>query len=81
MGNKTVAFVQRTSGYATQTLGFADAAEFGSDAAALAGRAPLHQLLDALALDTDSTMLLAGFDAYAAALVVHNNSKFSAKNS
>ncbi len=84
MADKTVAFVQKTLDYAQANAsfvpGFLDLAEFEADAAALAALAPLHQLLESLALDTDSTMMMAGSDAYAAALVLYNNIKFLAKN-
>ena len=84
MGAKTVDFVQKAYGYASSNPSFVpaflDLAEFAQDSAALAGLAPLHQLLDGLALDTDSTMMLAGSDAYATALVLYNNIKFLAKN-
>ncbi len=84
MGAKTVAFVQKAYDYARNNPsfvpGFLDLDEFARDAAALSGLAPVQQLLDGLALDTDSTVMLAGSDAYAAALVLYNNIKFLAKN-
>lgn len=84
MGPKTVNFVQEAYDYASNNPGFVpafiDLQEFAQDSAALAGLAPIHQLLAGLALDTDSTMMLAGSDAYAAALVLYNNIKFLAKN-
>jgi len=84
MADKTVAFVTKTGDYAAANPGFVpafvDLPEFTQDAAALTGLAPLHQLLEALALDTDSTMMVAGSDAYAAALVLYNNIKFLARN-
>ena len=84
MGPKTVDFVQKAFGYASSNPsfvpGFVDLAEFAHDSAALAGLAPVQKLLDGLALDTESTMMLAGSDAYATALVIYNNVKFLAKN-
>lgn len=84
MGAKTVAFVQKTYDYASSNPsfvpGFLDLEEFARDSAALAGLAPVQQLLAGLALDTESTAMLAGSDAYAAALVLYNNIKFLAKN-
>ena len=84
MGDKTLAFVQKSREYArlnpSFVPAFVDMAEFESDAEALDGLAPVHQLLEALALDTDSTLMLAGSNAYAAALVLYNNIKFLARN-
>lgn len=84
MGDKTVSFVQKAYGYASTNPGFVpaflDLEEFARDTAALDGLAPVQQLLAGLALDTESTMMLAGSDAYAAALVLYNNIKFLAKN-
>ena len=84
MGDQTLAFVLKARDYArldpSFVPGFVDMPEFESDAAALDGLAPLHQLLEALALDTDSTMMLAGSDAYAVALIIYNNIKFLARN-
>lgn len=84
MADKTVAFVQKAYDYARNNPsfvpGFLDLEEFASDSAALTGLTPIHQLLEGLALDSDSTMMLAGSDAYAAALVLYNNIKFLAKN-
>ena len=84
MGPKTVDFVQKAYEYARNNPGFVpvflDLDEFADDSAALNGLTPIHQLLEGLALDADSTMMLAGSDAYAAALVLYNNIKFLAKN-
>ena len=84
MGNKTVSFVQKAYEYARNNASFVpaflDLDEFAADSAALNGLSPIHQLLEGLALDSGSTMMLAGSDAYAAALVLYNNIKFLAKN-
>ena len=84
MGAKTVDFVQKAYGYAQSNPSFVpaflDLDEFARDSEALAGLAPIQQLLDGLALDASSTAMLAGSDAYAAALVLYNNIKFLAKN-
>lgn len=84
MGAKTVDFVQKAYGYAQSNASFVpaflDLDEFARDSEALAGLAPIQQLLDGLALDASSTAMLAGSDAYAAALVLYNNIKFLAKN-
>ena len=84
MGAKTVDFVQKAYGYARNNPKFVpdflDLEEFTRDSAALTGLTPIQQLLAGLALDTESTMMLAGSDAYAAALIIYNNVKFLAKN-
>ena len=84
MGAKTVDFVQKAFGYARSNPkfvpDFVDLDEFDHDLAALKGLSPIQTLLAGLALDTESTMMLAGSDAYAAALVIYNNVKFLAKN-
>ncbi|MDB5267278.1 MAG: hypothetical protein JWP58_318 [Hymenobacter sp.] len=84
MGAKTVEFVQKAYDYASNSPGFVpgflDLEEFAHGTAAVSGLSPVHQLLAGLDFDTDSMMLLAGSDAYAAALVIYNNVKFLAKN-
>ena len=84
MGDKTVAFVQKTREYAIQNPSFVPAfvslADFKIDADALAGLAPLCQQLEGLALDTNSTLMVAGSDAYAEALTIYKNIKFLAEN-
>ena len=84
MGAKTVDFVQKAYDYARNNPSFVpdflDLDEFANDSAALAGLSPIEQLLGGLALDTNSTMMMAGSDAYAASLVLYNNIKFLAKN-
>ena len=84
MADKTVAFVQKTNDYATNNASFVppfvDLAELKQDVAGLTALAPLHQQLEQLALDVDSTMMTAGSEAYAASLIIYNNIKFLAKN-
>ncbi|OON69784.1 hypothetical protein [Hymenobacter sp. CRA2] len=84
MADKTVAFVQKTTDYATTNPAFVPAfvelAELKQDAAALDGLTPLHQQLEQLALDVDSTMMTAGSEAYGNALTIYNNIKFMAQN-
>lgn len=84
MGPKTVDFVKKAFEYARNNPSFVpaflDLNEFTRDSAALSGLSPIGQLLAGLVLDTESTMMLAGSDAYAAALVLYNNIKFLAKN-
>ena len=84
MGPASVDFVGKARRYATQTPGFRpaflDFDAFVLDADALAGLAPVHQLLASLDLDTDSTMMTAGSDAYFEALQVYNYVKMLAEN-
>jgi hypothetical protein len=84
MADKTVAFVQKTTEYATNTPTlvppFVSLAELKIDVAGLAALAPLHQQLEQLALDLDSTMMVAGSEAYANSLTIYNNIKFMAQN-
>jgi len=84
MADKTVAFVQKTADYATTNPGFVpafvDLAELKQDTASMAALTPLRQQCDQLALDLDSTVMVAGSEAYGNALVVFGNIKFLAKN-
>ena len=84
MGPATVDFVRKARDYAQDNEKFRpdylDFAEFAHDADALLGLAPLHQLLGGLDLDTDSTMMTAGSDAYTEALMIYNYVKLLAQN-
>ncbi|GGE97243.1 hypothetical protein [Hymenobacter cavernae] len=84
MADKTVAFVQKTNDYATSNPAFVppfvDLAELKQDVAALTALTPLHQQLEQLALDVDSTMMTAGSEAYGNSLTIYNNIKFLAQN-
>jgi hypothetical protein len=84
MADKTVAFVTKTADYATTTPAFVppfvELAELTQDATGVAALTPLRQQLEQLALDTDSTVMVAGSEAYATALTVYANIKFLAKN-
>lgn len=84
MADKTVAFVQKTNDYATNNAAFVpsfmDLAELKQDVAGLTALTPLHQQLEQLTLDVDSTMMTAGSEAYANSLTIYNNIKFLAKN-
>jgi hypothetical protein len=84
MADKTVAFVQKTTDYATSTPAFVpafvDLAELKQDTAGMAALTPLRQQCEQLALDLDSTVMTAGSEAYANALIVYGNIKFMAKN-
>jgi hypothetical protein len=84
MADKTVAFVTKTTDYATNNAAFVpafvDLAELRQDTAGMAALAPLRQQFEQLALDTDSTVMVAGSEAYGNALTVYGNIKFLAKN-
>ncbi|SHJ67499.1 hypothetical protein SAMN02745146_3666 [Hymenobacter daecheongensis DSM 21074] len=84
MADKTVAFVQKTTEYGTNSPAFVppfvDFDELKQDVAGLTALTPLHQQLEQLALDTDSTMMMAGSEAYGNSLTIYNNIKFMAHN-
>lgn len=84
MADKTVAFVTKTTEYAANNPAFVpsfiDLAELRQDTAGMAALTPLRQQMEQLALDTDSTVMVAGSEAYANALTVYANIKFLAKN-
>ncbi len=84
MADKTVAFVQKTVDYATANPAFVppfvDLAELKQDTAGMAALTPLRQQFEQLALDLDSTVMVAGSEAYANALTVYGSVKFLAKN-
>ena len=84
MADKTVAFVSKTTEYATTNAAFVpafvDLAELKQDTAGIAALTPLRQQFEQLALDTDSTVMVAGSEAYGNALTVYGNIKFMAKN-
>ncbi len=84
MADKTVAFVTKTSDYATSNPAFVppfvDLAELKQDVAGMATLTPLRQQFEQLSLDLDSTIMVAGSEAYSNALTVYNNIKFLAKN-
>ena len=84
MADKTVAFVTKTTDYATTNPsfvpGFVDLAELKQDTAGMAALSPLRQQCEQLALDLDSTVMIAGSEAYGNALTVYGNIKFLARN-
>ncbi|GAA4030993.1 hypothetical protein GCM10022409_14030 [Hymenobacter glaciei] len=84
MADKTVAFVNKAADYATSTPAFVpafvDLAELKQDTAGMAALTPLRQQCEQLALDLDSTVMVAGSEAYGNALTVYGNIKFLAKN-
>jgi len=83
MGDKTLAFVNKTLEYARQNPqvvpAFMDVAEFEKDVAAVTSLnkvlKPLQQLVEKL----DDTTLLSGSEAYMAALVFYNAVKGASK--
>ena len=84
MGDKTVAFVQKAADYATTTPAFVPPFvrldELKQDAAGVAALLPILRQLQQLALDTDSTAMVAGSEAYVNALTIYQNIKFLAEN-
>ncbi|HET9506121.1 MAG TPA: hypothetical protein VFO93_21455 [Hymenobacter sp.] len=84
MADKTVAFVTKTADYAATTPAFVppfvDPVQLTQDVAGVAALTPLRQQFEQLALDTDSTVMVAGSEAYTTALTVYANIKFLAKN-
>ncbi|MFD2720708.1 hypothetical protein ACFST9_18445 [Hymenobacter monticola] len=84
MADKTVAFVTKTTDYAANNAAFVpafvDLAELRQDTAGMTALTPLRQQFEQLALDTDSTLMVAGSEAYGNALTVYGNIKFLAKN-
>ena len=84
MADKTVAFVQKTTDYATNNAAFVppfvSLADLKQDAAGLTALTPVRQQLEQLYTDVDSTVMQAGSEAYGAALTVYGNIQFLAKN-
>ena len=84
MGDKTVAFVQKTIELASNNSSFVpdfvNLDELKQDAAGAAALTPARQKLDQLALDTDSTVMQAGSEAFNATLAIYGNIKYLAKN-
>lgn len=84
MADKTVAFVQKATAYAATNPAFVPAfvelSALQQDAAGVAALTPLRQQLEQLALDLDSTVMVAGSEAYTSALTIYANIKFMAKN-
>ncbi len=84
MADKTVAFVTKTADYAANSPAFVppfvDPVELTQDVAGVSALTPLRQQLEQLALDTDSTVMVAGSEAYTTALTIYANIKFLAKN-
>jgi hypothetical protein len=84
MADKTVAFVTKTADYAannpTFVPGFVDLTELTQDVAGVSALTPLRQQFEQLALDTDSTVMVAGSEAYTNSLTIYTNIKFMAKN-
>ncbi|MBF9221141.1 hypothetical protein [Hymenobacter ruricola] len=84
MADKTVAFVSKTADYATNNPafvpGFVDLAELKQDVAGMTALTSLRQQFEQLALDLDSTVMVAGSEAYGNSLTVYGNVKYLAKN-
>ena len=84
MADKTVAFVQKAFDYATANPAFqpafVDMSGFGQDLDGVNGLASVEKALFGLALDVESTRMVAGSEAYAAALSIYNYIKYLAAN-
>jgi hypothetical protein len=84
MADKTVAFVQKVTSYAISTPSlvpaFVDLAELQQDTAAVTVLTPFRQQFEQLAIDTDSTIMVAGGESLGNSLTVFGNMKFMAKN-
>lgn len=84
MADKTVSSVQKTSEYAVNNPAFVpafvDLAELQQDAAGIVAPTSPRQQFEQLALDTDSTVMVAGSEAYANSRTVYGSIKFLAKN-
>jgi len=84
MADKTVAFVQKIADYSANNTAFVpafvDLAELQQDAAGVSALTPLRQQMEQLATDLDSTVMVAGGEAYTNSLTIYNNIKFLAKN-
>lgn len=84
MADKTVAFVQKTVDYGTNTPTlvppFVDFDELKQDLTGVNQLTPIFQQLEQLTLDTDSTVMVAGGEAYANALTIYNNIRYMAQN-
>ena len=83
MGAKTVDFVSKTLGYTNANPqfkpAFVDIDEFTRDLAAVGVLRTLQQPIDQIAGLIDSSLLLAGSEAYAAALACYHSIKAAAK--
>jgi hypothetical protein len=84
MGDKTVAFVTKATELAINNPSFVpdfvDLDELKQDGAGIAALNPIRQQLEQLSLDTDSTVMVAGSEAYGACLTIYGNIKFMAKH-
>ncbi|SDX64895.1 hypothetical protein [Hymenobacter psychrophilus] len=84
MADKTVAFVQKTADYAANTPAFVptfvSVPELTQDLKGVQQLTPLYQQLAQLTELMDSTVMLAGSEAYGAALTIYKNIKFMAEN-
>lgn len=83
MGDKTVAFVQKTLDYSATNPeyapGYFDKTELSDDLAAAQVLAPLDGLAQQIANDINDTMMMAGSEAFTMSLVYYNAVKNAAK--
>ena len=84
MADKTVAFVQKVTSYAISTPSlvpaFVEMDELRQDTEAVTTLTPFRQQFEQLAMDTDSTIMVAGGEALTTSLMVFGNMKFMAKS-
>lgn len=83
MGDKTVAFVQKTLDYSTTNAeyapGYFERKDLEDDLEATQALAPLDGLAQQIASDINDTMMMAGSEAYTMSLVYYNAVKNAAK--
>lgn len=83
MGNKTIGFMQKLVSYATNNAGFVpafvDLNELRQDVSVAADLQPVEQAAAQLALDLNSTVLVAGAEGMLSGSPVYKNIKFMAE--
>ena len=83
MGDKTVAFVQKSLDYSDTNPeyapGYFDKGELIDDLNATKALAPINGLAQQIASDINDTMMMAGSEAYTMSLVYYNSVKNAAK--
>jgi hypothetical protein len=83
MGSKTLSFVTKSQEYATQNPSllpsFVSKAEFDTDVADAVNLTGFKAQVDQLASLIDDTVMIAGSEAYTAALAFYNNAKLASK--
>jgi len=84
MSDKTIAFASKTETYTSSnpafTPGFMEVNDFVTDMKVIRQLKPLLDICEQLTTNIDDTALLAGSEAYLAALMYYNSVKLAAKN-